>query len=446
MRLVWNDTEVPVQAANKLSEALASLGVRRGHRIGIVAGNTPLHVLLHVAARSHGWTLVPVGQEVLGRGAGRIAVSQCDLLVASVANEGLAASWANLPILVCQADGTQVRVHRRRINPPPPGPWPAVILHTSGTTGEPQPVAITRPMLDAHAAASIERLQDSASSVWLAVLGLHRIGAVAMLERWQRTGSTLVLHDVFDAARVAKELRASEVTHVSLVPTMLGRVLEEWGPGPPPASLRCVLLGGDRADEDLVRRALGAGWPIWCTYGMTESTSQAATARPEERRQRPGTSGKPLQGVGIEIVEGEIVLSGPTVIGGGPYATGDLGYLDAEGFLFVTGRKGDRITTGGVKVEPSLVEDALRTHPAVADACVVGLPDPDWGERVTAAIVLRKDHGMPSESSLRELLKELVPSTHVPKSFVAVAEIPRSAAGKVQRSDVRTQLQATVPT
>lgn len=445
MRLLWNDAEVATDPT-RLREALASLGVRAGHRIGIVAGNTPLHVLMHVAARGQAWTLMPVGQEVVGRGAGRIVVSQCDVIVASTSNEGLAASWANLPILVCDPLGNPVRVHRRRINPPPPRPWPAVVLHTSGTTGEPHPVPITRAMLEAHAASSSKRLVDSKASVWLGVLGLHRIGAVAMLERWQRNGSTLLLHDVFDAEAVRNDLRKTAVTHVSLVPTMLGRVLEAWGSEPPPTSLQCVLLGGDRADETLVRPALEAGWPIWCTYGMTESTSQAATATPAQRLRNPGTSGLPLEGVKVDVVEGEIVLSGPTVVGGGPYATGDLGHLDGEGLLFVTGRKGDRITTGGVKVEPGPVEDALRTHPAVAEACVVGLPDPDWGERVVAALVLRKDQAMPSEESLRALLKSLLPSTHVPKAFVEVAAIPRSEAGKMQRSEMRALLQATVPT
>ncbi|MCA1819553.1 MAG: AMP-binding protein, partial [Halobacteriales archaeon] len=380
MRLRWNDEDIDL-ADHALAQSLVALGAKAGHRIAVLAGNTPLHVLLHVAARRNGWTLVPLSL------AAPPSLDRCDIVVQ---RQGAAAleDWQG-PLLVATDRGEPVGRRAGRL-PPPGEPGPAYVLRTSGTTGEPHRIPVTWEMLDAHAAAASHRIGDSKDAVWSCVLGLHRVGGVALLSRALHNGSTILLEPAYDARRLAQHLRDG-VTHVSLVPTMLRRLLDAWGHGPPPATLRCVLLGGDRAPEGLVQPALAAGWPVYCTYGMTESCSQAATATPDERRNRPGTSGRPIDGVHIEAVDGELVVSGATVAGG-VHATGDLGRVDAEGFVFVTGRVGDRITSGGAKVEPGTVEDVLRAHPAVVDACVVGLPDPEWGERVVAVVVLRGGH------------------------------------------------------
>lgn len=394
MRLLWGDGEVAVDAGI-LAEPLLALGLRPGHRVAVPGPNSPLHVQLHAAAEREGWTVVSGGDAD-----------------AEVGPDG------SVRLLHPLGDAT---------------PGPAFIVHTSGTEGRPKPVAITRSMLAAHAAAANERLGDGAGSVWLGALPLHRIGGIAMADRVRRNGGTLALAQRLDAAAL------DGITHVSMVPTMLRRLL----PAAPPQSLRCLLLGGDHAPESLVRPALEQGWPIFCTYGMTESCSQAATATPQERLERPGTSGRPLRCVGVSVDNGELVLSGPTVAGGGPLCTGDLGRVE-DGQVFVTGRRDDRITTGGVKVDPEPVEDALLRHPAVAAACAVGLPDAEWGQRVAAAVVLREGSASPD---LRAWCKSLLPAAAVPKEVRVVGSLPRTESGKLRRAAVRALLlQGTVPT
>jgi O-succinylbenzoic acid--CoA ligase len=176
------------------------------------------------------------------------------------------------------------------------------------------------------------------------------------------------------------------------------------------------------------------------TYGLTEATSQVATAAPDELRERPGTSGRVLPGVVATIDDGEIVVSGPTVAGG-RCATGDVGRIDANGFLFVEGRRDDRITTGGAKVDPARVEAAIRALDGVSDAAVVGVPDHEWGQRVVAAVVADT-----SEAALRAACRTVLAAHEVPRQFLFVEALPRTDNGKLQRAKLRSALQATTPT
>jgi len=424
MRLLRDGEDAPLHG--EACDVLADLGASRGHRIGLVTGNDPLAVQAHVAARRNGWTLVPLvaGPSDLVQAAATAGACDAVLAVRGLGAEGT----RDLPLVVADASGGTVASTPAVLQDADPS-GPAYVLHSSGTTGRPKPVPITWAQLDAHAAAASRRLADTASSAWAATLRFRRVGGVAMLHRALANGSTLLL-DGLPAL--------DQATHVSLVPTQLSRLLAERGRVP--EGLRCLLLGGDHAPESLVRPALDSGWPIFCTYGMTETCSQAATALPRERLERPGTSGRALDGVHIEAVDGELVVSGPTVVGG-RHATGDLGRVDAEGFVFVAGRRDDRITTGGEKVDPVLVEEVLCTHPAVAEAGVVGLPDPDWGQRVVAAVVLRGP--MPD---LKPWCRSRLEPAQVPKAFVAAGALPRNEAGKLQRAILRQRLQTTVPT
>ena len=194
------------------------------------------------------------------------------------------------------------------------------------------------------------------------------------------------------------------------------------------------------------------------TYGMTETTSQVATAPPEFVRRKPGSAGPPLDGVELRVEapdgeEGEILVRGPVVaagvLGEGPLtdeggwlATGDLGRLDDDGHLWVTGRRSERIVTGGVNVDPVEVEAVLADHPGVAEAAVVGLPDPEWGERVTAAVVATEG-AAPDEELLRRWLRERLAGPKVPKTVVVVAALPRNATGKVDRVALRPILRSS---
>jgi O-succinylbenzoic acid--CoA ligase len=326
---------------------------------------------------------------------------------------------------------------------------PHTLLFTSGSTGPATPVLLTAGNVVAAVAASHERVGNDAADGWLLAMPLHHVGGAAVVWRSVSAGGTVVLHDRFDAGRVAAALRSGEASIASLVPTMLRRVLEA-DPGPY-CSVKAVLLGGSAADPALVERALDAGLPVLGTYGLTEATSQVATVRPGEERRDLGTSGTPLPGVAVTVVRhdgeraalgepGEIVVSGPTVAPGaidpglGGVRTGDLGFLDRRSRLVVLGRRDDVIVTGGENVSPAVVEAALLGLPGVTMAAVYGTPDPEWGEAVTAALVA--EAGVTTDAVRRHAAAHLQ-AHEVPKLWLRRDALPLLPNGKIDRAALR---------
>ncbi|MFN2616528.1 MAG: AMP-binding protein, partial [Thermoleophilaceae bacterium] len=266
---------------------------------------------------------------------------------------------------------------------------------------------------------------------WLCPLPLHHVGGLAVLLRSAIYATTALVHERFDAGGAKDCLEAGEATLASLVPTMLARLREDGLAGAP--RLRAILLGGGPAPRELVDWAEAAGLPVRLTYGMTETASQVATADPGER------AGTPLPGVELRIgPRGEILVRGPMVAPGAPSGdgwlhTGDRGRLDEAGKLHVDGRLGNVIVTGGENVAAEEVEEALLAHPAVDDAAVVGLPDPEWGEAVSAFVVL----GRPaSADELIAWCRERLAPHKLPKRVEQVPGLPRSPAGKLLRDEL----------
>jgi len=332
------------------------------------------------------------------------------------------------------------------------------VLWTSGTEGRPRGVAISYRNIAASALAAEERLELSHEDVWLASLSPAHIGGLALVTRALLLGSRLVAVGPFDAERTLglmegrglPEGATAPVTHISVVPTQLLRLLDLSGDAPPPETFGCALVGGARAPTKLVERALAAGWPIALTYGLTETTSQVATAPPGLTVRKPGTVGRPLQGLDLRIGDdGEILVRGATVarsyVGVRPpdvvaadgwLHTGDLGRVDEDGDLWITGRRSDRIVTGGVTVDAVEVEEALRAHAGVGDACVVGLPDEEWGERV-AAWVEPNGTGLLDLADLSSFLRDRLSGPKLPRVYHVANGLPRNANGKVDRAAVR---------
>lgn len=322
------------------------------------------------------------------------------------------------------------------------------VLWTSGTAGSPRGVVLTADNLRANTVGVAERLSLGPDDRWLASLSPAHVGGLALIVRCALVGCELVAAGAFDVSAASDLIDEGRVTHLSLVPTQLSRLLDHRGGAPPPAGLRCVLVGGARTPMTLTRRALAAGWPLALTYGMTETTSQVATAPPDLVRVKPGTVGPPIRGVEVRIGNAnEIFARGPTVAPGrvgataplvaedGWYGTGDLGRLDEEGHLWITGRRSARIVTGGVTVDPEEIEEVLRTHPAVVDACVVGLDDPEWGERVAAALVPVEGE-FDLEDVDRHARDRLAPPKR-PRRWLLLDTLPLGANGKVDRIELK---------
>ncbi len=330
------------------------------------------------------------------------------------------------------------------------------IVFTSGTTGKPKGGQITFGNLYYSALASAERLGSSPDDRWLCPLPFYHVGGLSIIFRSALYGSSIVLPESTSTEGIIKGLHDSQATIVSLVPTQLYRMLEAGFE--PPSSLRLILLGGAAANPELVARCLERNLPIALTYGLTECASQVATAMPDQVRATPGTVGKPLNGTTIRVVDtegndqpageyGEIVVSGDTVMKGylgqpptnGEFHTGDVGYLDSDGDLWIVQRRSDLIVSGGENVYPSEVEAVLRQHPAVEEACVVGLPDPEWGQRVAAMVKLRSGASL-TEADLLAFSRERLAGYKQPRRIVFVDELPTTASGKIQRAKVREQM------
>lgn len=328
------------------------------------------------------------------------------------------------------------------------------ILWTSGTSGSPRGIELTRRNLEASAEAARVHLDLRASDAWYAALNPAHIGGLALVVRAAVVGCRVFVEDGFHPARLNRRIDAGDVTHASLVPTMLDQLLESRGAVPAPATLRCILLGGAAAPVALVRRAVALGFPVAVTYGLTEASSQVVTAPPDlVRRALAGAppalpAAPPLPGVSLLIAEdGEILVKGDTVarrtfnapglrMSDGWLHTGDLGRLDAAGHLRVTGRMSDRIISGGVNIDPSEVEEVVRAHPSVLDAVVLGLPDPRWGERVGAAVVPVPGRNLAVEELL-DFSRSRLSAAKRPRALVLLDAIPRNANGKVDRERLR---------
>jgi O-succinylbenzoic acid--CoA ligase len=303
---------------------------------------------------------------------------------------------------------------------------PAVVLFTSGTTAAPRPVTLTFGNLLWSAIGSAVAIGHAPDERWLCALPLSHVGGLSIVVRSAIAATTALVHEHFETDRVLAALQQDDVTLVSLVATTLARLLDAGLTDPP--ALRCALTGGGPVPPALVRRAGAAGVPVAQTYGMTEACSQITTQAPGDEQT---DAGPPLFCTRVRIAEDrEILVSGPTVAGGGELATGDLGALDTAGRLTVTGRKADTIVSGGENVAPQEIEAVLEDHPAVAEAAVFARPDAQWGEAVVAAVVLRGDV---TEDELRAHCAARLAGFKVPKAIAFRAELPRTRSGKLAR-------------
>lgn len=357
------------ERADDVACRLAAAGVTAGDRVAVLVGDgARFAVLLHATARL-GAVLVPLSTRLTAGELGwQVGDARPRLVVAdpprSAAAPGtLVLSWQALSDLAA-ADAPLVDDVRLDA--------PATMIYTSGTTGRPKGAVLTFGNLAWSAAASALRLGLLPGDRWLVPLPLFHVGGLAVLWRAALAATTVIAPGHFDAAGVAAAIAGGGATLVSLVPTMLARVLGAWGDRPPPAGLRAVLLGGGPAAPALVDRAIRLGFPIALTYGLTEAASQVATDWPRRDPADVDGGAPPLAFTEVRVVgadgapllvgeDGAIEVRGPTVmagywgdpdataraLAGGWLATGDIGRLDAAGRLHVRGRREDLIVTGG---------------------------------------------------------------------------------------------------
>jgi len=481
------------ERVEELSGRLAALGVGVGDHLGVVLGTRSAFVELVHAAMRLGAVLVPLNARLTARElADRVGRADLDLFVCGrdteeVAREVTVAGGGTnggtggadedgdedddeaLPLASVDAPREESRGEVVAVEGTDPATFdlpawdhdnPQVVLFTSGTTGRPKAVTLTTGNLFASACGSAFRLGVLPADRWHCCLPMYHMGGLAPVYRSVLYGTAIVVQEGFDAEATLAAMRQHDATGVSLVPTMLRRLLDA---GDPPESLRFVLLGGAPASRELVERCAERGVPACPTYGTTETASQVTTARPAEAFATPDAVGNPLLFTDVAVVgesggerprgePGEIVVSGPTVMQGyyddpaateraldaDGFHTGDVGYLDDEGRLYVLNRLDDRILTGGENVDPGEVVEALRAHPAVRDAAVVDLDDPEWGQRVAALVVAADLDRDALDAHCRDRLADF----QRPKTVAIADSLPRTVSGTVDREAVRERLRA----
>ncbi len=332
----------------------------------------------------------------------------------------------------------------------------AGIVFTSGTTGRPRAAVLGRAALLASARAHAEVLGWRPADRWLLSLPTAHVGGLMIVVRCLQARRAIVAggrraDGSFDVDAALHVVERDRVTLLSVVPTMLGRLLR--ASRRPPASLRAVLVGGAAAPAVLMERAREHGWPVAATYGLTEACSQVATARPGDRG---GAVGTPLPGLDVRIAgtegaAGAIRIRGAALFDGylgaepgaplerpfdadGWFDSGDLGTVGEDGRLRVVGRRVDRIVTGGENVDPAEVEAAALEWRGAAEVCVVGVEDEEWGERVGAVVV--PSVGFEALGGLAGLGRHLgsrVAGFKRPRCWAVVDRLPAAASGKVDR-------------
>jgi len=478
--LVFSETRLTYREfnreTNRVARALASLGVRKGDRVGLLSMNSPRFCEVFFAVAKLGgvlvtlnWRLAPPELEWICANAGvsvlvfggefrpaveamrpNLAATHCTVV------DGDALPWApSLDFLAAGAPDGEPSVEAGDDDP-------LLIMYTSGTTGRPKGAVITHANLF-WATVTVEltldfRLGDRV----LIVMPLYHIGAIDYLMICVHRGCTTVLMRAFDAPRMLETIRSERVDTFLAVASMLQALREVEGFDEAVARVRWLLCGAAPVPVPLIEAYAGRGITIQQSYGLTETTGPAAVLGPERAIEKAGSTGKPFFHTEVRVVDdrgsdtaprqvGEVLVRGPHVIReywrdpegtaqairDGWLHTGDLAWRDKEGFLYIVDRKKDMIVSGGENIYPAEVESCLYGHPAVAEVAVIGLPDPKWGESPCAVVVPRAGARL-SHDEVAAFCQGKIARYKIPKSVVVSSEpLPRNPTGKVLKRVLR---------
>jgi acyl-CoA synthetase (AMP-forming)/AMP-acid ligase II len=466
--------------SNRLAQALLARGVSAGTRVLYLDRSAPEVVELLFAASKVGAVLVPLNWRLAEPELGAVVTdAQARLLIAGPSYRAVAQrvlerlSPAPELIVVGEEYERWLEAHQPS-DPGGRGDAGDVIvqMYTSGTTGVPKGVLTTHRNL-AVAAETSRRWAFDERSVSLTPLPMFHIGGIGWAYCGLWHGATTVLVRDFDPARVLDVLEHQRVTNAVLVPTMLQLLTAVPGAAERDYSaLRSIAYGAAPITTPVLKASLRTfGCALFGLYGLTETTGSVIALEPEDhdpggpREHLLRSAGRPYPWVELKIVDpvsadalpprsvGEVWLRGPNVTPGyfnrpadtaaavapdGWLRTGDGGYIDEEGYLFLTDRIKDMIVSGGENVYPVEVEEALAQHADVADVAVIGVPDRHWGEAVKALIVPRPG-AQPAPDELIAFARERLAGYKLPRSVEFVDELPRTPSGKVLKRDLRRQ-------
>jgi len=453
---------------------------QEGDKLVFIGLNGPQFPLALFAAGLSGRPFVPINyrlpdhdlRRLLARSAPAVAVVDAGMIARIAGVEGVTAitpeDFAAKAIAQDLADGDRAPLHET-----------AILLFTSGTTGEPKAAVLRHTNLTSYVISTVEFMGAPDGDAALVSVPPYHIAGISAVLTNIYGGRRLVYLPAFSPESWIDLALAEQVTHAMVVPTMLDLILnmlEQRGERLP--ALRAISYGGGRMPLPTIERALKLLPQVDFVnaYGLTETSSTIAILGPDDHRaafgsqepavrRRLGSVGRPLPILELEIrdeagavcapgVAGEIHVRGAQVSGeylgksiltaDGWFPTNDAGWLDEDGYLFVEGRLDDVIVRGGENISPGEIEDVLRLHPAVDDIAVLGLPDDRWGERVAAVIVLRADHD-PAVDDLKQWVQTRLRSTKAPETWEFRDKLPYNDTGKVLRRMLKAELALTAP-
>ena len=480
-RFTWGELDATI---NRLAHALVARGVRGGSRIALMLPNGSEYLIAQQALARLGATAVQIGYRLK---AGEIAyILDNAQPTATIVHHAYVAAMLEAreqargkggPMIVVggavTAGSTELEEWDRALAAAPPdmpprvtgGDGGGVIVYTSGTIGKPKGAnRAWRKTGFESVADMILQVGMRADDRHLVTCPLYHSAAPAFVAIMMSLGATIVLQNHFDPEAALDIIQKERVTCSLMVPTMLIRMTNlpaETLAKYDTSSLRWVMSAAAPLTTDAARRFMQQFGPVlWNFYGATE-TGLVTLAGPHDHVSRPGTIGKRLRGNDIRLLDdagkdvgagevGELYARNSTLISGyhgndeatrssqrdGFFSVGDVGRIDADGYYYLESRKTDMVISGGVNIYPREIEDHLSTHPAILEAAVIGVPDPEWGETLRAFIVLRNEQQL-SETDVINFCREHLADYKRPRKVTFLAEMPRNPTGKILKRELR---------
>jgi long-chain acyl-CoA synthetase len=422
------------ERSNRLAQGLIAAGARSESRIAHLDRSAPEVVELLAAAAKLGAVAVPLNWRLTAPELTAIvADAGAPVLVAGpefldIAVEVAAAVPQDLRVIAVGEEYEALLAASEAVDPGGRGEAddPVLQMYTSGTTGVPKGVLTTHRNL-AAACLHVPVWSFDADSVSLTPLPMFHVGGIAWTYLALSQGATTIIVSEFDAAAVLDQLESERVTNAVFVPTILQMLTSVPGAASRDFSaLRSIAYGASPITTPVLKAALRTfGCELFGVYGLTETTGGVVLLRPSdhEREDLLRAAGRPSPWMELRVVDGEVWLR-----------TGDGGYLDSEGYLFLTDRMKDMIVTGGENVYPIEVEEALSHHPAVTEVAVIGVPDTRWGESVKALVVARSPV---TSEELVAFARSRLAGYKLPRSIELVEDLPHTPSGKVLKHELR---------
>ncbi|PLT32197.1 o-succinylbenzoate--CoA ligase [Bacillus sp. V5-8f] len=469
----FRDRQYTFRELDKLAEEnarrLVSLGLQKGDTCAFLLRNHIDSVIMIHALFNLGITIVMLNSRLTAKELSwQIADSESKWLITeggfSDKLEGIAAELPRVQILIKEEVMLLPAKSKSYTEEEFVLTDAATIMYTSGTTGKPKGVIQTFGNHWWSAMGSVLNLGLTEEDCWFCAVPIFHISGLSILMRNVVYGMKIILVETFNEEEANEMIMKKGVTIISVVAAMLNRMLLALGEQRYPDHFRCMLLGGGPASKHLLEESKRKRIPVYQTYGMTETSSQIVTLAPEYSMKKIGSAGKPLFPSQLKIEvdgrtaspdePGEIVVAGPNVTKGylnreeetsraiknGWLYTGDIGYLDSEGFLYVMDRRSDLIISGGENVYPAEIESVLSLHPAVFEAGVSSMSDMKWGQIPVAFVVPYPDM-KPAEAELIEFCRDQLAPYKVPGEIVFCESLPRNASNKLLRRELKKRLE-----